>query len=69
MLYGKLKQVGMGAGSNQGNKLDLFIFFVNQKPIGRNVTFSMSCIIAGKGVIPVLGRKGFSTGQYAHNFN
>ena len=54
----------MGAGAGQGQRQDIFLNFVNQKPVRLNVTFPVPAIIPGQRMIPIaLGKRNFRRQQ------
>ena len=52
----------MGAGAGQGQRQDIFLNFVNQKPVRLNVTFPVPAIIPGQRMILIaLGKPELQT--------
>ena len=64
-----LEQIGVRASADKGNKLNFVSLLIDQKPIWRNMTLSMACVVARKSMVSVLSRQLLSTSKFTYNIN
>ena len=57
------KKIAVRTCAGQFENEDIFVNLINEKPIGRDVTFTMICPIAGERMVAVDGRQFFAIAQ------
>ncbi len=60
-----LEQVGMGAGAGQFKYEDVLVKLVDEKPVGRDMAFTMIGPVADKRMVVVFGRQFLAVGELA----
>ena len=62
-----LEQVGMGAGAGQFKNEDVFVYLVDEKPVGSNMTFAVVDPVADKRMVVVFRRQFLPVGKLVDN--
>ena len=63
-----VEQIGVSAGTFQSNESDCFFFGIDKQPIGRDMTFPTTFVLALKQMVVIVGGKRNIVRQIVNNF-